>query len=191
VFSSHPAKPVIRKKRLRQSWNTFLRPVCRWRSARWARRKLASVPTAVRIAFVVATILIVVSLANAVYQVVRKPTELLFFVGGVPRQGAERNLAAVRTALPEVFYRHHHARAARCAVANREHGESGGAHVLALAADLEPFRGVQARLKRRWPISDDRRGLRRGEPLLRPPARCSGRRLLVQQRRGGSRLRTR
>ena len=77
VSSSHPAKPVIRKKRLRQTWNTFLRP---GRGARWARRKLA---TAVRIAFVVATILTVVSLADVVYQVVRKPTELLFFVGGV------------------------------------------------------------------------------------------------------------
>ena len=29
-----------------------------------------------------ATILTVVSLANVVYQVVRKPTELLFFIGG-------------------------------------------------------------------------------------------------------------
>jgi hypothetical protein len=82
VSSSHPAKPGIRKKRVRQSWNTFLRPVRRWRGARWARRKLANVPAAVRIAFVVATILTVVSLASVVYQVVRKPTELLFFVGG-------------------------------------------------------------------------------------------------------------
>jgi hypothetical protein len=82
VSLSHPSKPSIRKKRVRQSWNTFLRPVCRWRGARWARWTLATVPAAVRIAFVVATILAVVSLANAVYQVVRKPTELLFFVGG-------------------------------------------------------------------------------------------------------------
>ena len=81
VSLSHPAKPSIRKKRVRQSRNTFLRPVCRWRGARWARRTLATLPAAVRIAFVVATILAVVSLANAVYQVVRKPTELLFFVG--------------------------------------------------------------------------------------------------------------
>jgi hypothetical protein len=77
VSSSHPAKPDIR------SWNSFLRLACRWwRGARRARRKLATVPAAVRIAFVVATILTVVSLANVVYQVVRKPTELLFFVGG-------------------------------------------------------------------------------------------------------------
>jgi Transglycosylase SLT domain len=82
VSSSPPAKPGVRKKRVRQSWNTFLRPVRRWRGARWARRKLAIVPTTVRIAFVVATLLTVVSLANVVYQVVRKPTELLFFVGG-------------------------------------------------------------------------------------------------------------
>jgi hypothetical protein len=87
VSLSRPPKPSIRKKRVRQSWNTFLRPVCRWRGARWARWTLATVPAAVRIAFVVATILAVVPLANAVYQVVRKPTELLFFVGGA--QGAE------------------------------------------------------------------------------------------------------
>jgi hypothetical protein len=82
VSSSHPAKPGIRKKRVRQSWRTFLCSGCRWRGARWARRKLATGPPEARIAFVVATILTVVSLANVVYQVVRKPTELLFFVGG-------------------------------------------------------------------------------------------------------------
>ena len=79
---SHSPKPSIRKKRVRQSWNTFLRPICRWRGAPWAQWKLATVPAAVRIAFVGATILAVISLANAFYQVVRKPTELLFFVGG-------------------------------------------------------------------------------------------------------------
>ena len=82
VSSSHPAKPGIRKKRVRQSWNTFFSPVRRWQGAWWARRKLATVSAAVRIAFFVATILTVVSLANVVYQVVRKPTELLFFIGG-------------------------------------------------------------------------------------------------------------
>jgi len=82
VSSSSPAKPGIRKKRVRQSWSTFLRPACRWRGARWARRKLATVPAALQIAFVAATILVIVSLANVVYQVARKPTELLFFVGG-------------------------------------------------------------------------------------------------------------
>jgi hypothetical protein len=39
-------------------------------------------PTAVRIVLIVAAILLVVPLANLVYQVVRKPTELFFFVGG-------------------------------------------------------------------------------------------------------------
>jgi hypothetical protein len=41
VSSSHPAKPSIRKKRVRQTRNTFLSPVCRWQGAWWARRKLA------------------------------------------------------------------------------------------------------------------------------------------------------
>jgi hypothetical protein len=54
----------------------------RWRRrARWARRKLARVPRAVRIAGSVAILLAVVALTNLVYQVIRKPTELFFFVG--------------------------------------------------------------------------------------------------------------
>jgi hypothetical protein len=88
VSSSRAAKPLFRKRRIQQSWNTFLRPVWRWRGARWARRKLTAAPSAVRIAFVVATILAAFSLANLLYQVVRKPTELLFFVGGA-RQGTD------------------------------------------------------------------------------------------------------
>ena len=81
VSSSHAAKPLVRKRRVRKSWNTFLRGVWRRRGAGWARRKLAAAPSAVRIALVVATILAAFWLANLVYQVVRKPTELLFFVG--------------------------------------------------------------------------------------------------------------
>jgi hypothetical protein len=82
VSSSRATKPLIRKRHIRQNWNTFLRPLYRWQGARWVRRKLATVPAAVRIVFVVAAIVMVVPLANLVYQVVRKPTELLFFFGG-------------------------------------------------------------------------------------------------------------
>jgi len=42
---------------------------------------LSAAPSAVRIAFAVATILAAFWLPNLVYQVVRKPTELLFFLG--------------------------------------------------------------------------------------------------------------
>src|SRR6266849_4006662 len=81
MSSSRAAKPLVRKRRVRKSWSRFLRPVWRRRSARWARRKLAAAPSAVRIAFAVATILAAFFLANLVYQVARKPTELLFFLG--------------------------------------------------------------------------------------------------------------
>jgi hypothetical protein len=81
VSSSRAAKPLGRKRRVRKSWNSFLRAVWRRRGARWARRKLAAAPSAVRIAFVVASILAAFFLANLVYQVARKPTELLFFLG--------------------------------------------------------------------------------------------------------------
>jgi hypothetical protein len=54
----------------------------RWqRDARWARRKLARAPRAVRIAGTVAILLAAVALTNLVYQVIRKPTELFFLVG--------------------------------------------------------------------------------------------------------------
>lgn len=51
------------------------------RGARWARRKFAKAPRAVRIAVIVAILLPVFTLTNLVYQVIRKPTELFFFVG--------------------------------------------------------------------------------------------------------------
>jgi hypothetical protein len=51
------------------------------RGARWARRKLARTPRIVRIAGSAAILLAVFAGANLVYQVIRKPTELFFFVG--------------------------------------------------------------------------------------------------------------
>jgi hypothetical protein len=44
--------------------------------------RLATIPTSVRIAFVAVIVLALLPLANVAYQVVRKPTELLFFVEG-------------------------------------------------------------------------------------------------------------
>lgn len=82
MSSSRAAKPRTRKRRIQQSWNTFLRPLYRWQGLRRVRGKLAAMPTAVRIVLIVAAILIVVPLANLAYQVIRKPTELFFFVGG-------------------------------------------------------------------------------------------------------------
>lgn len=81
VSSSPPEKPGIRKKNIRQKWRTSLRSAWRWRELSWARLKLATVPTALRIVLIVATIVTAATLLNVAYQVVRKPTELLFFVG--------------------------------------------------------------------------------------------------------------
>ena len=79
--SSLPEKPGMRKKRARQSWRASLRFPGLQRRLKWARLKLATVPTALQIAFAVATILAAVALSNIAYQVIRKPTELFFFVG--------------------------------------------------------------------------------------------------------------
>jgi hypothetical protein len=77
-------------------------------------------------------------------------------------------VAAVRTALPQIFHRHDHARAIGRAGAGRKYRQSGGAHLLALAAHLKSLRCVQARLERCRHVPDDRSSLRRGGALLYP-----------------------
>src|ERR1700728_1431042 len=47
----------------------------------WARRKLSRLPRAIRVALVIAILLPLLALTNLVYHVIRKPTELFFFVG--------------------------------------------------------------------------------------------------------------
>ena len=97
------------------------------------------------------------------------------------RQGTDRNLAAVRTALPHLFHQHDHARAAGGVGAGGKHRQSGGAHLLALAAHLESLRCVQARLERRGHVPDDGSSLRRGGTLLYPRERCRRCRLRVHR----------
>src|ERR1700728_2608791 len=47
----------------------------------WARRKLSRLPRAIRVALVIAILLPLLALTNLVYHVIRKPTELFFFIG--------------------------------------------------------------------------------------------------------------
>src|ERR1700689_2954772 len=47
----------------------------------WARRNLSRLPRVIRIALAVAILLPLLALTNLVYHVIRKPTELFFFVG--------------------------------------------------------------------------------------------------------------
>jgi hypothetical protein len=59
----------------------LLRLLRRWRrSVRWARRKLARAPRAVRIGTGIAVLLAAFVLTNLVYQVIRKPAELFAFL---------------------------------------------------------------------------------------------------------------
>jgi hypothetical protein len=71
------ATPPIRKRRIRRGGTRLVR-LSRWLRTR-LRRTWAAAPTAVRIIVVAAAILIVLPLANLAWQVIRKPTELLFF----------------------------------------------------------------------------------------------------------------
>src|SRR5438128_1173714 len=68
-----------RRTRVRRGWNVFHRRLRRWRKrARWARRRLNAAPLVVRVTVIAAALLTVFSAANLVYQVMRKPTEMLF-----------------------------------------------------------------------------------------------------------------
>jgi hypothetical protein len=61
---------------------SFVPRLRRWRRrGRWARLKLAKVPRVVQIAGGAAVVLTALMLTNLIYQVIRKPTELFFFVG--------------------------------------------------------------------------------------------------------------
>src|ERR1700687_5938670 len=82
VSSPRTAKSRSRKTRVRQSWNTLLRRVSRWRGAHLVRRTLTAAPRAVRIVCLAALVLAAFSLTNLVYHVALKRTELRFFVGG-------------------------------------------------------------------------------------------------------------
>src|SRR5258707_2147119 len=82
LSSPRTAKSRSRKTPVRQRWNAFPRRVSRWRGARLVRRTLTAAPRAVRIVCLAALVLAAFSLTNLVYHVVRKPSELLFFVGG-------------------------------------------------------------------------------------------------------------
>ncbi len=96
------------------------------------------------------------------------------------RQGAGRDVAAIRAAVPRLFDRHDHARIAGRAGAGREFRQSGRAHLLALAIEPESFRDLPARLQRRRPLPDHRSGLRRGRAVLYPGQHGHGYRLRVQ-----------
>ena len=68
---------------IRRDWTLFFVGFRSWRKrARWAWQKLNAAPSAVRIVVIAATVLAVFSATNLVYQVVRKPTEMLFPVSG-------------------------------------------------------------------------------------------------------------
>jgi hypothetical protein len=74
-------KPVTRKRRDQQDWIMRVRFALRRHGVRRLWRTLNAMSTAVRIAVAGAAICVFLPLANLVYQVIRKPTELFFFVG--------------------------------------------------------------------------------------------------------------
>ena len=85
MSSSDVAGAPSRRTRIRRrDRNPLLRLLRRWCKRAWrARRKLKAASPAVRIAVIVATGLAVFAAGNIVYQVLRKPTELLFPVSGL------------------------------------------------------------------------------------------------------------
>jgi hypothetical protein len=76
VSSPRTDKSPSRKTRVRKGRTSLLR-----RIGRWTLRALAATPRTVRIIGVAAVLLAAFALANLVYHVIFKPTELFFFVG--------------------------------------------------------------------------------------------------------------
>jgi hypothetical protein len=81
VSSPRTARSRPRKTRVSKRWHGLRRRVDRWLKTRWSWGWLAAVPRPVRIAGFVALLLAAFALANLVYHVVRKPTELFVVAG--------------------------------------------------------------------------------------------------------------
>ena len=101
-----------------------------------ARRNLARLPRGVRIAIAIAILLPLLALTNLVYHVIRKPTELFFFVGHRLDKEPAETWRQYGTLFRSLFHRHDHARTIGRAGAGREFGQSGGSHLLALAMEF-------------------------------------------------------
>ena len=82
LHPSYELLPIVPPRRMPRKTRPLLRRLrsCR-QGARWARRKLARVPRAIRIAGSRGDPACGLHGVNLVYQVIRKPTELFFFVG--------------------------------------------------------------------------------------------------------------
>ena len=73
----------LREGRIRRTRNALLRRVRRWRKRLgWVRRKLSAAPAGVRIFLAAVSVLSTLAVANFVYQLARKPTEMFFPVSG-------------------------------------------------------------------------------------------------------------
>src|SRR5580692_2743494 len=83
--STHPTYPPCiapLTSHMPAKTNRLLPRLRRWRRrARWARERLARTPLIVQIAGGVVILLAVAALANLVYHVILKPTELFAFIG--------------------------------------------------------------------------------------------------------------
>ena len=113
--------------------------LARTRPVLWARRKLSRLPRAIRIAVAIAVLLPLLALTNLVYHVIRKPTELFFFVGHrLDKEPAEtwRQYGRCSAPIPPARSRPNIGRAG----AGREFRQPGGSHLLALAMELQSVR---------------------------------------------------
>ena len=73
-----------RSTRFQRDWKAFLARLRRWRMRlRRARQRFGTAPAWVRVIAITSAVLVAVSAANIVYQVARKPTEMLLPLSGV------------------------------------------------------------------------------------------------------------
>src|SRR5215831_16143690 len=82
--SSRSVRAPFRSTRLRREWDMLRRRVDRWwQAVRVAARAFNTVPRVLRLVAVTAALLLALTATNLAYQVVRKPTELLFPFGNL------------------------------------------------------------------------------------------------------------
>ena len=168
--SPRTAKSRSRKTRVRRRWNRLLRHVSCWQGARSVRRRLTAAPRPVRIGARGARPRGILADKPRLSRCPQAERVALFPGGALDKEPIETWRRY------EPFFHTHSTNAITpellAALRRSKHRQSGGAHLLALAAHLESLRGVRARLERCGHVSDDRRSLRRSGTLLYPRERC-------------------
>lgn len=136
MSSPQVARAPLRRRRTPRGGSAHRRVLRRWqRRARWARRKFAAAPSSLRYAIIAASAFALLAATNLVYQVARKPSEMLF------------PIASRLNKMPEETWRHY-------GPLFREYATAAIApELLAALAQVESAGNPMARTYWRWRLT--------------------------------------